>query len=147
MDQFDDKILHELRADGRITHTELGKRVGLSPSATMRRVQELERTGVIAGYRAVINPQKIGNAFTAMIGVGLNDHSKAAQQSFERSISASSAVVECHNVTGTIEYILRVEVPDLAAYKHFHTEILGSLPQVSTLTTYAILSSPKDMRA
>ena len=56
-------------------------------------------------------------------------------------------VRECHNVTGTIEYLLRVEVEDLAAYKHFHTEVLGTLPQVSAITSYIVMGSPKDERA
>lgn len=146
MDEFDDKILFELERAGRMSHTELGRRIGLSPSATLRRVQELERTGVIAGYRAVIDPIKRGNAFVAYIGVGLNMHTKAAQEAFERSILTARGVRECHNVTGTIEYILRVEVESLAAYKQFHTETLGATPHVASITTYAVLSSPKDER-
>lgn len=146
MDQFDEKILRELSRDGRMTHTELGKRVGLSASAIMRRVQDLEQKGVITGYRAVIDPVKIGNSFVALIGVGLKDHTKASQEAFERSITAAREVKECHNVTGTIEYMLRVEVADLADYKRFHTDVLGSLPQVTSITSYAVMSSPKDER-
>ncbi len=146
MDDFDDKILRELQQNGRITHTELGQRIGLSASATMRRVQELERQGVIAGYRAVVDPIKLGNDFVALIAVGLNDHSKASQETFERAMSTSRAVRECHNVTGSIEYILRVEMESLAAYKRFHSEVLGSLSQVSSISTYAVLESPKDER-
>ncbi|TLP48469.1 Lrp/AsnC family transcriptional regulator [Cohaesibacter sp. CAU 1516] len=146
MDQFDEKILRELSRDGRMTHTELGKRVGLSASAVLRRVQDLEQKGVITGYRAVIDPAKIGNSFVALIGVGLKDHTKASQLAFERSILAAREVKECHNVTGTIEYMLRVEVADLAAYKRFHTDVLGALPQVTSITSYAVMSSPKDER-
>ena len=109
MDQFDEKILHELRRDGRMSHTELGRRIGLSPSATQRRVQELERRGIITGYRAVINSAGLGNTFVALIGVGLKDHTKASQEAFERSITAAREVLECHNITGNIEYMLRVE--------------------------------------
>lgn len=146
MDHFDEKILRELSRDGRMTHTELGKRVGLSASAVLRRVQDLEQKGVITGYRAVIDPAKIGNSFVALIGVGLKDHTKASQLAFERSILAAREVKECHNVTGTIEYMLRVEVADLAAYKRFHTDVLGALPQVTSITSYAVMSSPKDER-
>ena len=146
MDQFDEKILHALSRDGRMTHTTLGKHVGLSPSAVLRRVQDLEKRGIITGYRAIIDPAKIGNTFIALIGVGLNDHTKASQEAFERSITAAKEVRECHNVTGTIEYMLRVEVEDLAAFKKFHTDILGALPQVNAITTFAVMSSPKDER-
>jgi DNA-binding Lrp family transcriptional regulator len=147
MDAIDDRILQMLRRDGRISNAELAARVGLSPSACLRRVQELERTGVIRGYRAVLDRSRLGIGFTAFIAVGLSVHTKAAQEAFERAIAAAPEVVECHNVTGTIEYLLRVEVADLAAYKRFHTDVLGTLPQVSSITSYVIMGSPKDERA
>ena len=147
LDQINDKILRELSRHGRISNLDLAQRVGLSASACLRRVQELERTGVIEGYRAVLNRAKLGSGFTAYIGVGLNDHSKRSQEAFERSISRSPEVRECHNITGTIEYLLRVECADLAAYKIFHTDVLGTLPQVSAITSYVVMGSPKDERS
>lgn len=149
MTRIDDiarRILHELQRDGRLSNLDLAARVGLSPSACLRRVQELERTGVIKGYRAVIDPVKVGTGFVAYITVGLNTHTKAAQDAFERAIARATQVRECHNITGTVEYLLRIEATDLAAYKHFHTEILGVLPQVRSLTTYVVMDSPKDER-
>jgi len=130
-----------------MTKMDLAERVGLSPSACLRRVQELERSGVIKGYRAVIDPAKVGAGFIAYITVGLNAHTKAAQEAFERAVSRAPQVVECHNITGTVEYLLRIEAADLVDYKHFHTEILGALPQVDRLTTYVVMGSPKDLRA
>jgi Lrp/AsnC family transcriptional regulator, leucine-responsive regulatory protein len=147
LDAFDDHILRILRNHGRITNLELANRVGLSPSACLRRVQELERTGVIKGYRAVLDPAAMGNGFTAYLGVGLSDHTKAAQEAFERSIAHVPEVRECHNMTGAIEYLLRVEVADLAAYKVFHTDVLGTFAQVSSITTYVVMDSSKDERA
>lgn len=147
IEPINQKILHELSRDGRISNTELAERIGLSASACLRRVQELERTGVITGYRAVLDPVKTGVGFTAYIGVGLSDHSKASQEAFERSISRSPEVRECHNITGRIEYLLRVEAADLAAYKIFHTDVLGTLPQVNSITSYVVMGSPKDERA
>lgn len=147
LDGINRKILRELTRDGRVSNTELADRVGLSPSACLRRVQELERSGIITGYRAVLDPIKQGIGFTAYIGVGLSDHSKAAQEAFERSISRSPEVRECHNITGRIEYLLRVEATDLAAYKVFHTDVLGTLPQVNSITSYVVMGSPKDDRA
>lgn len=147
MDQIDDKILRELSADGRLSNLALAERVGLSPSACLRRTQHLEKGGVIRGYRAVLNPEKTGVGFTAYITVGLNQHTKSAQQAFERAMEAAPQVRECHNITGPVEYLLRVEVADLPAYKHFHTDILGALPQVRLLTSYVVMGSPKDERA
>ncbi len=147
MDQIDDAILRELSRDGRLSNLALAERVGLSPSACLRRVASLEKTGVIKGYRAVISAEKTGVGFTAYVTVGLNKHTKASQEAFERAVRTAPQVRECHNITGSVEYLLRVEARDLAAYKHFHTEVLGALPQVETLQTYVVMGSPKDERA
>ncbi|KIT14267.1 Lrp/AsnC family transcriptional regulator [Jannaschia aquimarina] len=146
-DEIDRRILRELSRDGRLSNQALSDRIALSPSATLRRVQALERAGIIRGYRAIVDPVGTGIGFTAYIAVGLNDHTKAGQEAFERAVARSPEVRECHNITGTVEYLLRVEAADLAAYKHFHTEVLGVLPQVHSLTTYVVMGSPKDERA
>lgn len=147
LDDINQRILRELSRDGRISNLDLAERVGLSPSACLRRVQELEREGVIKGYRAVLDPVKMGLGFVAYVTVGLNAHTKAAQNAFERAVSRAVEVRECHNITGTVEYLLRVEAADLAAYKHWHTEVLGVLPQVQSITTFVVMDSPKDDRA
>ncbi|UWQ37907.1 Lrp/AsnC family transcriptional regulator [Leisingera aquaemixtae] len=146
-DKINQQILQELSRDGRISNLELAERVGLSPSACLRRVQELERVGVITGYRAVLDRQKLGVGFATYIGVGLGEHTKEAQEAFERAMQAAPEVVECHNITGTIEYLLRVECADLPSYKRFHTDILGTSPYVTAITTYVVMGSPKDLRA
>ncbi|PRY92137.1 Lrp/AsnC family transcriptional regulator [Donghicola tyrosinivorans] len=146
-DQINRKILQVLSSEGRISNLELADRVGLSPSACLRRVQDLEKRGAISGYRAVLNPAAMGIGFIAYVTVGLGTHTKAAQEAFERAIARAPEVRECHNITGAIEYLLRIEAADLAAYKHFHTEVLGTLPQVQALTTYVVMGSPKDERA
>lgn len=147
LDQINENILRELARDGRISNLDLAAKVGLSPSACLRRVQELERRGIIAGYRARLNPAARGRGFIAYVGVGLSQHTKAAQEAFERAIARAPQVTECHNITGAIEYLLRVEVADIAAYKAFHTDTLGALPQVNAITSYIVLASPKDERA
>lgn len=146
IDHINDRILRELSRDGRVSNLDLAARVGLSPSACLRRVQDLERSGVIKGYRAVLDTFRLGTGFLAYLTVGLAVHTKAAQEAFERAIARAPQVRECHNITGTVEYLLRVEVADLAAYKHFHTDVLGTLPHVAALTTYVVLGSPKDER-
>lgn len=147
IDRINRNILHQLSLNGRISNLDLADKVGLSPSACLRRVQELERDGVIAGYRAILDKSKTGIGFTAYVTVGLNNHTKASQEAFERAISRSEEVVECHNTTGSFEYLLRIEAADLAAYKVFHTDILGTLPQVNAITSYVVMGSPKDLRA
>lgn len=147
MDHIDDHILRELGRDGRISNLALAERVGLSPSACLRRVAALEKAGVILGYRAVISAEKTGMGFTAYMTVGLSSHTKASQLAFEAAMARAHEVRECHNITGNVEYLLRVEAADLAAYKHFHTEVLGTLPQVRAVTSYVVMGSPKDARA
>ncbi len=147
IDAIGERILRELSSDGRLSNLDLAERVGLSPSACLRRVQEMERRGLIRGYRAVLDRSQLGAGFVAYVAVGLAHHTKQDQEGFETAIAQAPEVRECHNVTGAFEYILRVEATDLAAYKHFHTEVLGVLPQVSSITTYVVMGSPKDERA
>ena len=146
-DDISARILRDLAREGRIANTELAERVGLSPSACLRRVQDLERSGAIRGYRAVIDPAVRGGGFLAYVTVGLNEHTKGAQQAFEKAMALCPEVRECHNITGNVEYLLRVECADLAAYKEFHTERLGVQPQVRQITSHIVMGSPKDERA
>ena len=147
LDDIDRRILQALRRDARLPNLQLAERVGLSPSACSRRVAELERRGAIRGYRAVLGPEATGTGFTAFLTVGLSLHTKAAQEAFERAVGASPEVREVHNITGDVEYLLRVETADLASYKRFHTDVLGTLPQVARITTHVVMGSPKDDRA
>ena len=146
IDQLNDKILRILSGDGRISNLQLAEKVGLSPSACLRRVQELERTGVIKGYRAQLDPAKTGRAYVVYVAVGLAEHTKNAQLGFEQAMQAAEQVTECHNVAGAFEYMLRVEVADLPAYKAFHTDVLGTVPHVRSITSYMVMGSPKDVR-
>lgn len=146
IDRIDRKILRELSDDARQTNLKLAERVGLSPSACLRRVQELERSGVIKGYRAVIDRALLDAGFVVYVAVGLSSHTKESLGAFERAIAASPDVVEFHTVTGALEYLLRVEVADIKAYKLFHTEVLGTLPHVSSITSYIVMDTPKSER-
>jgi len=149
MTELDDlslKILRVLERDGRISNVDLARAVGLSASACLRRVQEMERGGVIAGYRAILDRSKMGGAITIFVMVGLSEHLKKDSQAFEAAMIAAREVRECHNITGAVEYLLRVEVSSLEAYKKFHGDVLGMLPQVHSITSYISLGSPKDER-
>jgi len=146
LDPIQDRILRELRRDGRISNLALAEKVGLSPSATLRRVQEMERAGLIRGYRAVLDPVRTGRAYVVYVAVGLSEHTKSAQEGFERAMERAPEVVECHNIAGAFEYLLRVEARDLAAYKAFHTDVLGTVPAVRSITSYIVMDSSKDER-
>lgn len=146
-DQINAHILRILSRDGRISNLQLAEQVGLSPSACLRRVQDLGRSGVIKGYRARLDPAQTGRAYVVYVAVGLSEHTKSAQMGFEAAMQGADQVTECHNVAGAFEYMLRVEVADLPAYKAFHTDILGTVPHVRSITSYMVMGSPKDTRA
>jgi len=147
MSRFNDRILQELTKNGRITNAELAQKIGLSPSACLRRVQDLESKGVIKGYKAIIDYAALGRNFVAYVTVGLDSHTSEAQKHFENAISISDEIVECHNLTGEFEYLLRVETADLKSYKAFHADTLGKLPHIAKITTHVVMDSPKDQRA
>lgn len=146
MDRFDERILQELKLDGRISNIELSERIGLSASATLRRVQDLERKGIIQGYRAVLDNGLMGVGFIAYVSIGLSSHKKSAQLEFEGHVAMEKEVVECHNITGANEYLLRVETKDLQSYKKFHADVLGECAQVQSITTMVVMDTPKDER-
>lgn len=145
-DNIDVNILRELTRDARISNVQLALKVSLSPSACLRRVQELERDGILIGYRAKVSPAHLGRTFVAYMMVGLSSQKKATHDEFEQAVAMSREVVECHNIAGNFEYLLRIEVLDIHSFKRFHREVLGNLPGVTVITTYVVMASPKDER-
>jgi Lrp/AsnC family leucine-responsive transcriptional regulator len=145
-DRYNDRILQIISSEGRISNTKLADRVGLSPSACLRRVQELEESGVIKGYRAILDRDALNRSFLAYVTVGLSNHGIESLKEFEMVMQNAPEVTECHNVAGAFEYLLRVEVKSTTDYKKFHAEVLGSLPQVNSITTYLVMNSSKDER-
>lgn len=141
MDEVDRAILTVLERDGRISNAELAAQVGLSPSPCLRRVQRLEQSGVIRGYRALIDPAAMGRGLRVLAGVRLLRHARAEVVAFERAIVKLPEVVYCHHVTGNYDYLLQVEVADLPAYEDFHANQLAGLPAVATVTTYVTMKT------
>lgn len=146
MDKFDEIILQELKRSGKIANVELAEKVGLSASATLRRMQDLERKGIIKGYRVLLDSVQLGVGFVAYVSIGLSSHSKKAQHAFEEHVRFVDEVVECHNITGANEYLLRIETQDLASYKRIHADVLGECEYVKSITTMVVMDSPKDER-
>lgn len=146
IDAKSEEILRVIEGSGRLTNLELAERVGLSPSACLRRVQDMERRGIIRGYRAVIDRTAIAPSITVFVMVGLSNQSKKGAETFQQAMDAAPEVRECHNISGNVEYLLRVEVADLPAYKDFHANVLGTLPQVASITSHFRLGTSKDVR-
>jgi Lrp/AsnC family leucine-responsive transcriptional regulator len=141
MDDVDRAILAVLEAEGRINNAELAARVGLSPSPCLRRVRRLEESGVIRGYRAVIDPGAVGRSLRVFAGVRLIRHARADVLAFERDVVRLPEVVHSHHVTGNYDYLLQVEVADLPAYEAFHANRLASLPGVAAVTSYVTMKT------
>ena len=95
---------------------------------------------------ARLDPRQTGRDYVGYVAVGLAEDTKDAQETFERAMQRADEVTECHNVAGVFEYILRVEVVNLPAYKAFHLDTLGKVPHVRSITSYMVMGSPKDMR-
>lgn len=146
IDGYNKKILQILQKDGRISNVDLAEKVGLSPSACLRRVQELERQKVITGYTVKTNKAALGIGLVLYVTVGLSQHRRKDIEEAKRIIETAPEITECHLVTGTIEFILRVEVEDLEAYKVFHRDVLGAIPNVSNFTSYICVDTTKDIR-
>jgi len=146
-DPVDNEIMQVLGREGRISNLELAGRVGLSPVDCLRRVRELERRGLIAGCSAVLDPAGTEAGLVAYVTLSLSQQTGEAQEGFEQAMRAASQVRECQRITDSMEYLLRVEVADMADYEQFRTDILGALPQVSVQTTFVITDSSGDERA
>lgn len=146
MDEVDRSILAVLEKDGRISNAELAARVGLSPSPCLRRVNRLEETGVIRGYRALVDPAAVGRSLRVFAGVRLVRHARTEVAAFERAVTRLSEVVYSHHVTGNYDYLLQVEVADLKAYEDFHANRLADLPGVAMVTSYVTMKTlPADI--
>lgn len=141
MDDVDRAIIAALEQDGRISNADLAEQVGLSPSPCLRRVRRLEETGVIRGYRAVIDPAVVGRGLRVIAGVRLVRHARADVIAFERAVTQLTEVVQTHHVTGNFDYLLQVEVADLPAYEDFHANKLAGLPAVAAVTSYVTMKT------
>jgi Lrp/AsnC family leucine-responsive transcriptional regulator len=144
LDASDRAILDLLRRDGRASIGEMAHVTGLSASACSRRLRRLEDQQVIRGYRAVIDPEADGRGLTAFVGVRLVRHQREHIQRFREGLRAIAEVVECHHVTGNFDYLLRVEVTDLAAYERFHADKLAALHNVGQVVTYISMTDFSD---
>jgi Lrp/AsnC family transcriptional regulator, leucine-responsive regulatory protein len=141
VDDVDRSILAVLEEHGRISNADLAARVGLSPSPCLRRVRRLEETGVIRGYRALIDPAAVGRGLRVFVGVRLMRHARADVVAFEHAVVRLREVVYSHHVTGNYDYLLQVEVADLPAYEDFHANRLASLPGVGAVNSYVTMKT------
>jgi DNA-binding Lrp family transcriptional regulator len=147
MDAVDGKILAELQSDGRLTITELAERVQLSVSPCHRRLRALEQAGVIAGYRAHLNPLALGLGFAALIFVTMTKSDSATLAAFEEAIVDVPNIVQAQRLFGDPDFLLRVVAKDLSAFQQLYDSTLAALPGVQRLTSTLIMKSIVEDRA
>lgn len=151
LDVIDRRILRALQSDGRMTYDELAAQVSLSPSATLRRVKRLEEDKVIAGYVALIPPERVGLGLTAYLNVRLEKHSEVHKRNpmdlFRAAVLTWPEVVECAALTGEMDYLLRVVVEDMAHYSRFIMDTLLKHPSVQDCKTSFVLDRVKNTTA
>lgn len=145
IDSFDRAILRELSADGRISATELGRRIGLSKSPTQARMKRLEDDGVITGYRANLDPCKMGLAHVAFVEVRLSDTREAALLAFNKAVLAVPEVEQCHMIASRFDYLLKVRTADMQDYRRVLAERISALPHVSSTSTYVAMEAVKEL--
>ncbi len=146
VDEIDRKILAELQSDGRLSLTELADRVRLSVSPCHRRLRILERTGVIAGYHARLDPTSIGLDFEALVFVTMRRADRDTLDDFERALTGVPAVVAAHRLFGDPDYLLRILTADLAAYQQLYDDRLTTLPGVQRLNSTLVMKRVIDDR-
>ena len=144
IDRFDRKILALLQEDGRLTNGDLSERVNLSPSQCSRRRQRLEEAGLIRGYRAVLDRERLGFSLTNMVTVTLATHNRDNAQRFAELVSRLPEVQEAHALTGEMDYILKVVTPDLRSLANFVNQVLLPHESVQHVKTAIVLETLKE---
>ena len=143
LDKFDRLILHHLQEDARLSHVALSERINLSPSQCARRLQQLEKAGVIRGYTAVIDPQALGMDVVALINITLEKHQENIAAAFEQAVQERPEILECLLITGDGDYEMRVMAKNLQGFSRFISEHLMKMPGVSSIKSNIQLSAIK----
>ncbi len=131
LDRIDQRILHDLQANGRITNVELARRAGISAPPCLRRVRALEQAGYVRGYHAEIEPRALGYNVSVFVHVGLDSQAEADLEDFERLVAHWPEVRECYMLAGETDFLLKVVAEDWDTYQKFITEKLTAAPHVA----------------
>jgi Lrp/AsnC family leucine-responsive transcriptional regulator len=141
LDEFDRKILSILGRDGRITYTDLAQRVGLSKTPCQQRVKRLVESGLITGFRAIVDPAKVGLDHVAFAEVKLSDTREEALRQFNAAVRQIAEVEECHMIASSFDYLLKVRTPDIRRYRIVLGEKISSLPHVASTSTFVAMET------
>jgi len=144
LDEFDRKILAALRKDGRVTFTDLAQQVGLSKTPCQQRVKRLVENGVIVGFRAIVDPAKLGLDHVAFAEVKLSDTREAALSEFNAAVRQIPEVEECHMIASSFDYLLKVRTADIRKYRMVLGEKISSLPHVASTSTFVAMETVRE---
>ncbi len=144
MDRFDHRILDVLAVEGRISVTELARRIGLSKSPTQARLKRLEEGGVVRGYRALFDPIRLGRDHVAFVEVRLSDTREAALDAFNAAVMKLPEVEQCHLIAGSFDYLLKVRTDGMTGYRQFLAEKISTLPHLAGTSTYVAMQAVKE---
>ena len=158
MDAIDRKIVVLLQEDASLSLAQIAHRVGLSQSPCWKRIQRLEKTGVILKRVALISPESIGVGLSVFVSIETGDHSSAWLSKFAQTVTAMPEVMEFHRMAGDIDYMLRVAVPDMQAYDAFYKRLIDTMPlknvtsrfsmeRVKSTTAYPLPAEPRSPAA
>ena len=144
IDRTDKKILEILQKNAKITNAKLSQEIGLSPAPTLERVRKLEARGIISGYHAKLNISKVGLGVSTFVMVSLKGHNKKNIDSFLDKIKDVENIVECHHITGSGDFILRIVAEDIESYQELMLDKVSEIEVTDSLQSMVILSTFKD---
>lgn len=144
LDRIDRNILGALGREGRLSMAELADKVGLSKTPVQARVRRLEQTGIIRGYAAIVDRERIGEGHVAFVQVKLSDTRSAALDAFNQAVRAVSEIEQCHMMAASFDYLLKVRTRDIASYRRVLGERISALPHVAQTSTFVAMETVKD---
>ncbi|RFC68299.1 winged helix-turn-helix transcriptional regulator [Mesorhizobium denitrificans] len=144
MDRIDRNILSALAREGRLSMAELAAQVGLSKTPVQARVRKLEADGIIRGYAAVVDRERIGEGHVAFVQVKLSDTRSSALDAFNRAVQAVPEIEQCHMMAASFDYLLKVRTRDIASYRRVLGERISALPFVAQTSTFVAMETVKD---
>jgi Lrp/AsnC family leucine-responsive transcriptional regulator len=144
MDGFDRAILVAMAEDGRISVADLARRIGLSKSPTQTRLRRLEADGVITGYRALIDPIRMGLDHVAFVEVRLNDTREAALAAFNAAVARIGEIEQAHMIAGNFDYLMKIRTRSMTEYRLVLAEKISTLPHVANTSTYVAMQAVKE---
>lgn len=146
LDQIDRKILVILQSSAKITNAQLSKEIGLSPAPTLERVKKLETSGILKSYHAKVDTDKIGLGVSTFVLVSLKGHNKENIDNFLNEINKIDEIIECHHITGSGDFMLRIIAKDIASYQKLMLEKVSNINVVDNMQSMVILSTFKDSK-